>query len=143
MKIKIITTGEPKGSFAEIFNEYVKRISAFAKVEVIHLKEDENSEKKALDQMEKTFKIVMSEEGREFNSRSFADFLEKREVSGQSEISFFIGGPDGHSQELKDQSDILMSMSKLTMPHDLAMVFLTETVYRSLSINNNHPYHRE
>ncbi len=143
MRIKIITIGKPKGDFESLFNEYVKRIGSFEKVEVFHIKEDSNAEKKASDLMEKTFKVIMSEEGKKFSSRSFAQFLEKRENAGQGDISFFIGGPDGHSMEMRDSADTLMSMSDLTMPHDLAMVFMVETIYRSLSINNNHPYHRD
>ena len=143
MRIKIITIGKPKGNFAEIFDEYTKRMSSFAKVETFHVKEGDSSEQKAIELMGKTFKIVMSEEGRSFSSKKLAEFLEKREVSGQGDLSFFIGGPDGHSKDVKDQADLLMSLSELTLPHDMAMTFLAETIYRSLSILNNHPYHRQ
>ena len=63
-------------------------------------------------------------------------------IDEYSHIYFIIGGPDGLSDEVKDKSDSILSLSKLTFPHLLAKVILIEQVYRSISIMNNHPYHR-
>ncbi len=147
MKIKIITIGKPKGEFAKLFSEYTKRLSGFSKVEIVHIKEDyknpEISEQKALKKAEKTFLVLLDEKGKKMTSRKLANFLEQKENQSVSEISFFIGGPNGHSVNLKNKADFLLSFSDLTFPHDLAMVILAETLYRSFSIINNHPYHRD
>lgn len=147
MKVKIITIGKPKREFEKIFLEYTKRLSGFVKLEVFHIKENQKnpeiSEKKALEKMEKTFKVFLDEKGIGFSSTGLASFLEKKENESISEISFFIGGTDGHSEEMKEKADLLFSFSKLTFPHDLAMVVLSETLYRSFSILKKHPYHRE
>jgi 23S rRNA (pseudouridine1915-N3)-methyltransferase len=72
-----------------------------------------------------------------------AEFLEKRSVEGVGEMCFVIGGPDGHSEHIKERADFLWSLSRLTFPHDMAMVIFAETLYRASTINKNHPYHRE
>lgn len=147
MKIKIITIGKPKGEFEKLFTEYVKRLSGFVKVEVVHVKEDyknpEVAEAKALQKAEKSFLVLLDETGKSLTSRKLANLLEQKENQSVSEMSFFIGGPNGHSDVLKEKADFLLSFSQLTFPHDLAMVILAETLYRSFSILKNHPYHRD
>ncbi len=147
MKIKVITMGEPKGEFKKIFQEYLKRLSAFVAVEVFHIKENskkpELAEKKVLEKAKGSFLILLDEKGKEFSSRELASFFEKKENQSISDLAFFIGGPNGHSEEIRKKADFLLSFSKLTFPHDLAMVILAETLYRSFSILNNHPYHRD
>lgn len=146
MKIKIITIGEPKGEFKKIFLEYTKRLSGFVSLEIFHIKEDHKkpkiSEEKALKKMDRSFIILLDESGKNFSSESLSDFLEKKENNSVGEISFFIGGTNGHSDDVKEKADFLISLSSLTFPHDLAAVVLSETLYRSFSILKNHPYHR-
>jgi 23S rRNA (pseudouridine1915-N3)-methyltransferase len=60
-----------------------------------------------------------------------------------SNINFIIGGADGLDQTVLDKSNLVMSLSNLTLPHQLVKVFLIEQIYRSYSIINNLPYHRE
>ncbi len=143
MKIQLITIGEPKDDYRKIFDEFLKRLGGFVNVEFIPIKEDKNSTKKILKLIEKTFVILLDEKGREFSSKELADFLEKKENQSVGKISFLIGGPDGHESEIREKKDFEISFSKLTFPHDLAMVILVETLYRSFSIIKNHPYHRE
>ena len=69
--------------------------------------------------------------------------LEKYLNEPKSEINFIIGGPDGSSNSLKKIADETISLSKMTLPHLMARVFLMEQLYRSLSILINHPYHRD
>ena len=143
MKIQIITIGEPKGEYKKIFDEYLKRLGGFVDVEFFPIKEDKNSTKKILKLVEKSFVVLLDEKGREFSSKELANLLEKKELESVGKISFLIGGPDGHKEEVRKSKDFEISFSKLTFPHDLAMVILVETLYRSFSIIKNHPYHRE
>jgi len=143
MKIQLITIGEPKNEYKKIFDEFLKRLGGFVKVEYFPIKENKDSDKKILKLIDKTFVVLLDEKGREFSSVELANFLEKKELESIGTISFLIGGPDGHSDEVRKKEDFKISFSKLTFPHDLAMVILVETLYRSFSIIKNHPYHRE
>ncbi|XLQ20001.1 MAG: 23S rRNA (pseudouridine(1915)-N(3))-methyltransferase RlmH [Candidatus Moraniibacteriota bacterium] len=143
MKLKIITIGEPKLSFAkEGFNEYIKRLNAFHSIEIVHLK-DGVEDKKILDVIDNIFCVILDEKGKQFTSKKFATFIDEKAVRGVSEMCFVIGGPDGHNDEIKDRADVLLSFGEMTLPHDLAMVILVESLYRASTINVNHPYHRE
>ena len=143
MKIAIITIGQPKLSFAkEGFFEYIKRLSGFHKVEVTHLS-DKTTDDKLLHIIDNRFCVILDEHGTEYVSRDLARFFDEQAVRGVGEMVFVVGGPDGHSDMVKKRADILWSMSKLTFPHDLAMMILAEALYRASTINNGHPYHRE
>jgi len=144
MNISIITVGSPKLSFAkEGIAEYLKRVQKFNKVEFLHIKEGKKTDKKVLQAIGSSFCVVMDEKGKQYTSIEFAKFLDKKEQQSIGELSLVLGGPNGHTEAVYERGDIQMSLSKLTLPHDLAMLFTIETVYRSLSINKNHPYHRE
>ena len=143
MKLKIVTIGEPKLSFArDGFSEYIKRLGAYHSVQVQHLK-DGVEDKKILDIIDNIFCIILDETGKEFSSKELAHFLDEKAVQGVGEMCFVVGGPDGHNDEIKDRADKLWSFGKMTLPHDLAMVVLSEALYRASTINVNHPYHRD
>lgn len=74
------------------------------------------------------------------SSEQLAIFLDERALEAR-EVCFMIGGPDGLPEAVIHKADTLWSMSKLTFPHDLAMVVLAETLYRSSTINDGLPYH--
>ncbi len=143
MKLKVITIGEPKLSFArEGFFEYIKRLGAYHSVQVQHLK-DGIKDKKILDVIDNTFCVVLDEGGKEFSSKGLSHFLDEKAMQGVSKICFVVGGPDGHSDIIKKRADVLWAFGKMTLPHDLAMVVLAEALYRASTIHVNHPYHRE
>lgn len=143
MKIKIITVGTPHLSFAKQgIEEYNKRISRFADVDIIHVKENKDTDKKILNYINTDFCILLDETGKQHSSRSLADFLEKQKNQSQN-ISIIVGGPDGHSETIRNKSNYMWSLSKLTFPHDIATMLVCETLYRSLTINAAHPYHRD
>ena len=143
MKLTIITIGEPKLVFVKDgFEKYLKRLKFFYKVEVIHLK-DEIKDNKLLDVIDNKFCVVLDERGEQLTSEELANFLYNKSVQGINNICFLIGGPDGHSDTIRKRADYLWSFSKMTFPHDLAMLILTESLYRAGTINANHPYHRK
>ena len=142
MKISILTAGKPKSSFLiEGMKEYEKRITRFTHLKIIHTQEDYPTIEKVKKLCKQSKLILLDEKGKAMNSLQFADFLEKSRNHSEN-LCFFIGGPDGHSEEMKREADVLFSLSPLTFPHDLATLVLLETLYRSLSILANHPYHR-
>ena len=143
MKITLVTTGSPHLVFAKQgIDEYLKRINRFADVTVVHVKEDKKTTSKILDLCKKTYCVVVDERGKRFSSQQLALFLETQN-NNATNLSFVIGGPDGHVPEVYARADMLWSLSDLTFPHDIAMMLVMETLYRSSSINAGHPYHRD
>ena len=83
--------------------------------------------------------ICLSEEGKQFNSVELYSLLLNFK---NKKINFLIGDTDGISSNLKKNSDLILSLSPLTFPHELARLILIEQIYRAVSISNNSPYHR-
>tara|TARA_B100001109_G_C18691564_1_gene393568 strand:- start:191 stop:607 length:417 start_codon:yes stop_codon:yes gene_type:complete len=83
--------------------------------------------------------ISLTEEGQQFNSRELTSLLLNFK---NKKIFFLIGDTDGIDSHIKEESDLLLSLSPLTFPHELARLILLEQIYRAISISNNSPYHR-
>ena len=83
--------------------------------------------------------ICLSEEGKQFNSVELSSLLLNFK---NKKINFLIGDADGISSDIKEISDLILSLSPLTFPHELARLILIEQIYRAISISNNSPYHR-
>ncbi|MBL8193165.1 MAG: 23S rRNA (pseudouridine(1915)-N(3))-methyltransferase RlmH, partial [Blastocatellia bacterium] len=73
---------------------------------------------------------------------NFARFIEKHQTLSTKELAFIIGGHFGLSDEVKQKSDLIMSLSSLTFTHDMARLILVEQLYRAYTIINNHPYQK-
>ena len=85
--------------------------------------------------------IALDERGRELSTSELAGWLAERMRRGE-DLAFLIGGPDGLAPEVLARSNFTLSLSRLTLPHALARVLLSEQLYRAHSILANHPYHR-
>ena len=83
--------------------------------------------------------ICLTEEGQAFNSLELTSLLLNFK---NKKINFLIGDADGIPSDIKDKSNLLLSLSPLTFPHELARLILIEQIYRAVSISNNSPYHR-
>ena len=159
LNIKIIATGSLKESYLrEAVAEYRKRLSAWAKVEEIELKEEKLPENPSQSQIDlalqkeakaifekistKTYVIAMCVEGKQLSSEELASRLDEIASSGKSEIAFIIGSSYGLDPSVKSRADFKLSVSKLTFPHQLLRVILYETTYRALSIVNGTKYHK-
>ena len=155
MEIKLIVVGKTKSSeLVRLINEYVKRINFYKKFKIIvvnSLKSKKNSEKeikkiegenilKSVKKNELIF--LLDENGKSFNSRKFADFLSNKFKTNKS-IVFVVGGAHGFSNEIKQRSNEIISLSEMTFSHQIIRLFFTEQVYRALTILNNHPYHND
>lgn len=155
MEIKLIVVGKTKSSeLVRLINEYVKRINFYKKFKIIvvnSLKSKKNSEKeikkiegenilKSVKKNELIF--LLDENGKSFNSRKFADFLSNKFNTNKS-IVFVVGGAHGFSNEIKQKSNEIISLSEMTFSHQIIRLFFTEQVYRALTILNNHPYHND
>ena len=155
MEIKLIVVGKTKSSeLVRLINEYVKRINFYKKFKIIvvnSLKSKKNSEKEikkiegenVLKSVKKNELIfLLDENGKSFNSRKFADFLSNKFKTNKN-IVFVVGGAHGFSNEIKQKSNEIISLSEMTFSHQIIRLFFTEQVYRALTILNNHPYHND
>ena len=150
--IKIITIGSIKENYLkEAIEEYKKRISKYTKIEIIELKdeglvEEEKTKKIETEKIdkyinEKDYIITLEIEGNEYNSLELAEKLRNIQIR-YSNIIFIIGGSYGLDKSIKEKSNLNLSFSKLTFPHQLFRVLLLEQIYRSFKINNNEKYHK-
>lgn len=144
--IKIICIGKIKEKYlTDLINDYQKRINKYHKLEIIELKDSNiNNEKEEILKHIKTsdYIISMCIEGKLLTTLEFKDKIESLMLNGNSNITFIIGGSDGIHDEIKRQSNELISFSKLTFPHGLFRGILLEQIYRIFKIMNNETYHK-
>lgn len=88
------------------------------------------------------FVVLLDERGRQCTSQALATRLGDWQSSGR-DVVFIIGGPDGVDDSVRDRADWCWSLSELTLPHPLARVMLVEQLYRAMTIQSGHPYHRQ
>ena len=158
MKIRILTIGQKMPNWVITgVEDYLKRIQPFVQTQIIELqmakrgKNDSEADILKYCQIEgetilsavKPNEILIALEvgGREFSTEKLADTMKDWMLEGR-DIVLAIGGPDGHSQAVRQAAAWHWSLSKLTLPHPLVRVMLIEQLYRAMTINHNHPYHR-
>lgn len=158
MNIKIICLGKLKEKYLiEGVNEYLKRISKYANINIIELPDEpipENpSQKEILHiqnlEAEKIKKHIKSQDfvisldltGKQLTSEEFSDKIQDISLKGFGTIVFIIGGTTGIAREIVTNSNYIFSFSKLTFPHQLIRLFLTEQIFRAFKIMNNEKYH--
>lgn len=151
MTINLICVGNLKETFSkQEQEEYLKRLSAFCKVNVIEIKEQnqfENSsvtlEKEGEEILKKLkgYVILCDIKGKELSSPAFAEKLENL-MQTNSEISFVVGGSYGVCEKVKSLSKEKISFSPMTFPHNLFRIMLLEQVYRAFTIINGKTYHK-
>ncbi len=157
--VKIICVGKLKDAFfREASDEYMKRLKAFCKAEIVeipaaNLPDDPNEaqieaalEKEADAILRKlpsgALTVAMCVEGKLFSSEDMAKCIADASMRGNGDITFIIGGSYGIAERVKKQADIRMSASKMTFPHRLFRVMLLEQIYRGYKINQGSKYHK-
>ena len=158
MNIRIICLGKIKESYlTEGINEYSKRISKYANLEIIELQDEiipsspsdkeiqiikKKEAEKIIKQIKPTdFVCCLDLTGKQLSSEEFASKIQDITIKGFSTIDFIIGGTVGLEKELVNNSNFVMSFSKLTFPHQLIRFFLVEQIFRCFKIINNEKYH--
>lgn len=152
MKINVIAIGKIKEKYlVDAIAEYSKRMSRYADFNVVELPdapqgktadEQKKIESDALLAKAKGFIVALDFRGKEMSSEDFAHFFKTKCTEGISEFSFLIGGSHGHTDELRQKADMLISFGKMTFPHQLFRVMLAEQIYRAFCINAGTPYHK-
>ena len=159
MKIKVVTVGKLKEKYLKDgIAEYSKRISRFAKLEMIELADEKTPDKASESENQKIleiegqrilskvgdrdFVIVLAIEGKTLSSEEFSKQLEEASIKGFSTLTFIIGGSLGLSLAVKNRANLSISFGRLTLPHQLMRLVLVEQIYRAFTIQQGSPYHK-
>ena len=159
MKIKVVTVGKLKEKYLKDgIAEYSKRISRFAKLEMIELADEKTPDKASESENQKIleiegqrilskvgdrdFVIVLAIEGKTLSSEEFSKQLEEASIKGFSTLTFIIGGSLGLSSSVKNRANLSVSFGSLTLPHQLMRLVLVEQIYRAFTIQQGSPYHK-
>lgn len=143
-KINIVCVGKIKEKFyREAVDEYLKRLSRFAKVEIREIAECRNLDEEAelILKAAKGRIVALCIEGKKLSSENMASYIKELTDSG-SECTFIIGSSCGLSGSVKDKASLKLSFSDMTFPHQLMRVILLEQVYRAFMINGGGEYHK-
>ena len=153
MNINIVCVGKIKENFyKDAVSEYAKRLTRFCKFNVVEVAEsrlesnDINKVKviegKSIISKLKGYVIILDLAGVMLTSTDLAEKIADLQTSGVSEITFVIGGSYGLSDEIKQKADFTLCFGKMTFPHQLMRVILSEQIYRAFMINSNSEYHK-
>ncbi|GAA5334198.1 23S rRNA (pseudouridine(1915)-N(3))-methyltransferase RlmH [Thermus hydrothermalis] len=135
MRLRVVAVGKPRLAYARLgVEEYAKRIGRYAPLEVLFVKEGD-----LLSKAEGHRKVVLDEKGKLLTTEGFLRLLEGWEGE---RVAFLLGGAEGHSEAVRKAGDFVLSLSPLTLQHELALLVLMEQLYRVLTLRAGHPYHR-
>lgn len=159
MKITIISVGKLKEKYLKLgIEEYLKRLSSYAKVNILEVADEQAPEAMSEAEVKKvkdkegerilknispdTFVITLEINGRMLSSEQLAKKMDELATYGRSKMAFVIGGSLGLSKAVEKRSDLALSFSKMTLPHQLMRLVLLEQIYRAFRINRGEPYHK-
>jgi 23S rRNA (pseudouridine1915-N3)-methyltransferase len=157
MKIALVQTGKTTDKHvAGIADLYLSRIRKYNPFEIITLPDLKNSanlpvqeqkvkegKKIILSTGSDDYIVLLDERGKEFRTVEFSGWLEKAFLISRKRIVFVIGGPWGFSDEVYERADFMISLSKMTFPHQLVRLLFLEQLYRVFTIIRGEPYHHE
>lgn len=158
MKFTFLTIGKIKEKWMrQGIEEYLKRLSPMAKVEILSPDEEKMPENPSPALKEKVmekegdkllkylkdedFLILLDLKGKPVTSEGLAEILQKKMVAGTSHFFFIIGGPYGNGENIRKRADLKISISAMTFTHQMARLILAEQVYRAMKIIRHEPYH--
>lgn len=158
MKFTFLTIGKIKEKWMrQGIDEYLKRLSPIAKVEILSPDEEKMPENPSPALKEKVmekegekllkylkdedFLILLDLKGKPVTSEELAHIIRQKMVSGTSHFFFMIGGPYGNGENIRKRANLKISISAMTFTHQMARLILSEQVYRAMKIIRHEPYH--
>lgn len=158
MKFTFLTIGKIKEKWMrQGIDEYLKRLSPIAKVEILSPDEEKMAENPSPALKEKVmekegekllkylkdedFLILLDLKGKPVTSEELAHIIRQKMVSGTSHFFFMIGGPYGNGENIRRRANLKISISAMTFTHQMARLILAEQVYRAMKIIRHEPYH--
>jgi 23S rRNA (pseudouridine1915-N3)-methyltransferase len=157
VKITLLLVGKTTDSYLNrAIEEYIKRLTRYAAVEITVLPELKNAKNLSIDlqkekegiallnAMENADEVILLDErGTQYSSVEFASFLEKRQLSSVKRLVFVVGGPYGFSPEMYTRANGQLSLSRMTFSHQMIRLLFVEQLYRAMTIIKGEPYHHE
>jgi len=154
MKLRILAIGKLKEKYSrDATADYLARVNRYVPCEVVELKDGSSEGEEArivaleaqrlreMASREGEFRVALDARGKTYSSPEFARLLGDHMNYGRDMV-FLIGGPFGLEPALRRESDLQLSLSALTFPHDLVRVLVLEQIYRALTILRGEPYHK-
>ncbi len=159
LNVTVLCVGKLKENYwRDACAEYVKRLGAFCRIQVIEVAEERLPESPSAAQIAAVVEaegrrleeklprdglvIALCIEGKELDSPALAEYIRKATVDGKSHVTLLIGGSYGLSPAIKARGQLRLSMSPMTFPHQLARVMVLEQVYRAFQILGGGKYHK-
>lgn len=157
MNIKLLVIGKTDNTFLEkLIDDYQKRLKFYVNYQIEIIPDVKNVKNLSQEQQknkesELIFKkiedshyvVLLDENGKEYTSLQFADFLQKKMNTGIRQLTFIIGGAYGFSPEIYQRANEKCSLSKMTFSHQMVRLIFTEQLYRGFTILKNEPYHHQ
>jgi 23S rRNA (pseudouridine1915-N3)-methyltransferase len=142
VKLTIAWIGKTKeAAIQSLTDEYLKRISRYSQVEGRVVRDEAVLLQMFAGGKAKSTLVLMDSRGKEFSSEGFAKFLGDYQDRNPLPLVIAIGGADGFSDATRSEAQHVISLGKMTLPHELARVVVLEQVYRAFTILKGHPYH--
>jgi 23S rRNA (pseudouridine1915-N3)-methyltransferase len=150
MRVEIVAVGKVKQAQCRaLVDEYMGRLKHYLPSGQSEVREGKGQphevmrqEAEALSAAAQGVRVVMDERGKLLTSAELAEQLERWMNAGTKQVSFVIGGAAGLEPALRDGADLLLALSPMTLPHEIARVILAEQLYRAMTIIRGEPYHK-
>ena len=157
MKGVLIVVGKTTDKrFEAITQEYIERIRHYIPFTIEVIPELKNTKGLSQDEQKKRegeliqknlqpgdYVVLLDEHGSERNSMDFASWMQKKMASGPKRLVFIVGGPYGFSDAIHQKGNEEISLSRMTLSHQMIRMFFVEQIYRAMTILNGEPYHHE
>ncbi len=147
MKWKVVAIGKPALAYARSgISEYAGRLKHYTSLQVQYLKDGgsvDSNARKLLAASQGCLRVVLDERGQTMTTAALVDWTRERSMEGGTkQIAVLLGGADGHADELRQRADLLLSLGRLTLQHELALLTFLEQLYRVHTVIRGEPYHR-
>lgn len=144
MRIELVLLGKTRNPHLRaLIEDYRARIARFTSIDIREWKTTDGGPWTIAEARGKGGRapvILLEAAGKAYTSEEFARWLAKQINAGRQKLIFLLGGAEGFADETKRQADVLLSLSRMTLPHELARVVLLEQLYRAFAILREHPY---
>ena len=150
LRVRVLSVGKTKAPWEDGVQLFAKRLVPLAQVELVTIKEHRGASTPLLAVERESERILrqaspgywlLDEHGVAMRSVDFAERLQAAQQHAEGPLDLVIGGAHGVSDEVKASAGVKVSLSKMTLPHDLAKLFLVEQLYRACTIINGGKYH--
>jgi 23S rRNA (pseudouridine1915-N3)-methyltransferase len=143
VKLKVAWIGKTKSTAIKaLTEEYLERLSHHGDIEATELPNEEALLKMVDGAKLPPTLVLLDQRGRQLTSEELAEMLDVHQVRGTQSLIFAVGPADGFTQQARHAANLILSLGKMTLAHELARVVLLEQLYRGFTIIKGHPYHR-